>query len=157
MRAFDSNGGAIPQLIFTHKGGDPVATSDLRIVTWVGDQKHVTDGSLNPADPANRFDAAEYAAGNGSFVTNDGYPAKMVNGALTPDGMWGRFTWMNGDVLTTGVASSNAVESVLGTSRLGLVYTGIQNDKYDDAGPITVEIVHIPSGRVISNSELMYV
>lgn len=153
VKAFGSSGQAIPQLIFTHRGGDPIATSDLRIVTWVGGQKHVTDGSLNPADSANHFDATEYAAGNSS-VTNDGYPCKMVNGAPALDGMWGKFTWMNGDVLTTGAVDSNAVVSVLGTSDLGLYRS---DGNLHDTGPITVEIVHIPSGRVLSSSELMYV
>jgi FlaG/FlaF family flagellin (archaellin) len=159
VTAVDSSGSVTPQLVFTHKGGDPISTSDLKIVTSVGGHGHVTDGSLDPADAENHFDAGKYAAGNGSFVTNDGYPCKMVNGACVPDGMWGNFTWMNGDILTTPVDNLHALESILGNTTLGVKKSssGSGSLSYSDTGPITVEIVHIPSEKVIASSELVYV
>lgn len=151
--AINSSGLSTPQLVFTHKGGDPVTTRDLRIVTFASGKKHVTDGSLYWATGANHFDAAAFALGNST--SNDGYPCKLVGGICSPTGAWGNFTLMNGDVLTTEIDRPASIESILGTTTIGL--TPVSGTVYADSGPITVEIVHSPSERVISSTELVYV
>jgi len=83
----DISGTWYSQVVFTHKGGDPLPTRDLRIVTWnQSGVKKVTDGSLESAD----------------------YPCKLVNGACDPVNLFGNTTWMNGDILATLDAGSTA-------------------------------------------------
>ncbi len=143
--------GSYPKLVFTHLGGDALKTRDLKIITYYHDItrtiegfksedvcKHVTDGSLDPKNPVNNFDAADYAAG-ASIVTNDGYPCTVSNGE--PVKFWGNSTMMPGDVYTTIDATS--LESVIATRSVG-----------DE--PIEVEILHIPSGKTIYSGEVIY-
>jgi FlaG/FlaF family flagellin (archaellin) len=82
----DSSGTWFSKLVFTHKGGDPIATRDLRIVIWnQTGTKIVTDGS----------------------TANDGYPCKIVNGLCDDEqNKFGNTTWANGDILATNSADS---------------------------------------------------
>jgi FlaG/FlaF family flagellin (archaellin) len=83
----DISGAWYSQMVFTHKGGDPIRTRDLRIVTWnQSGVKKVTDGSLETTD----------------------YPCKIVNGACDPVNLFGNMTWVNGDILATLDAGSTA-------------------------------------------------
>ena len=142
-----------PRLVFTHLGGDPLKTGDLKIVTYYHDinrtktgidlensnvYRHVTDGSLDPSDALNRFDPVDYQAG-GSVTTNDGYPCTVSNGV--PVKYWGNSTMLPGDVYTTTDAAS--LESVIAT-----------RDVNDER--VEVEIIHVPSGKVIFSGEVFY-
>lgn len=86
--AQDSSDAWYSQLIFTHKGGDPIATRDLRIVIWnQTGTRIVTDGSTD----------------------NDGYPCKIENGLCDDEqNKFGNTTWANGDILATRDATSTA-------------------------------------------------
>ena len=165
ISAVNSSGLTTPQLIFTHKGGDPVDTRDLKIVATVNGQKHVTDGSLLWSNAATNFNQASFTAGTGSFVTNDGYPCELgsngsgTGGGCASGGEWGNFTFMNGDILTTNIDNPNTLTDILGSSTIGEWYGKINSRTlagYHDNGPIIIEIVHIPSGKVISSSQLEY-
>ena len=153
----NSTGSSVPQLVFTHKGGDPVATHDLRIVTFLNGQKHVTDGSLFYGNTANNYATSMV---NGAwpsthFTSNNGYPCKVDStGACLSDssGYWGNTTFMNGDIMTTNINDPTALQSILGTSTLSPTPTP-QNQ---NGIPISVEIVYIPSGNVISSTDLVY-
>jgi FlaG/FlaF family flagellin (archaellin) len=144
--------GSYPKLVFTHLGGDSLDTGDLKIITYYHDvtrsqfdhateviYKHTTDGSLDPTIPANNYNAADYAAGAGSLVSNDGYPCTVSKGV--PVKYWGNSTMMPGDIYTTIDAVS--LESVITTQSVG-----------DE--PIEVEIIHIPSGKAIFRGEVIY-
>lgn len=145
------SGALYPRLIFTHLGGDFLDTGDLKIITYyheyahitndyheTGVYKHTTDGSLDPMRPENQYDAAEYAAGMGSFVTNNGYPCTTSNGV--PVKYWGNSTMMPGDVYTT--IDRTSFESIVTTRNFG-----------DEM--IEVEIIHIPSGKTIFRGEVI--
>lgn len=152
-------GGSYPKLVFTHLGGDPLKTGDLKIVTYyhgyqsyseaIGGihggrkvldvRKHTTDGSLDWTDPENNYDAVDYEAGTGSLVSNDGYPCTTSNGV--PVKYWGNSTMMPGDVYTTINAAS--LESVITERSVG-----------DEL--IEMEIIHIPSGKTIFSGEVIY-
>lgn len=159
-QAVNSSGFPAPQLIFTHKGGDPVATSDLMIVTHIDGQKHVTDGSLDYENAANHFAASQVGGvwPATHFTSNDGYPCKwrMNTRTCDPTGMWGNFTLLNGDILTMNVDDPNTLASVLGTANIGTASLYNNNNAGKNI-PVQIEIIHIPSGRVISSSELVYV
>ena len=144
------------QLVFTHKGGDPVDTRDLQIVTFVNDQKHVTDGSLAP-DGSNDFEPSQVGGVWPAlhFVSNNGYPCRVnSNGVCLDDGKWGDTTFMNGDVMTTDINDPTSLQSIIGTSSFVIPTTS--SYKRQNGIPFTLEIVHIPSGRVISSTELVY-
>ena len=145
-------GGSYPKLVLTHLGGDALDTGDLKIITYFHEitrnqggvtgsavYKHTTDGSLDPTIPANNYDAADYGAGTGSLVSNDGYPCTTSNGV--PVKYWGTSTMMPGDVYTT--IDTVSLESVITVRSVG-----------DE--PIEVEIVHIPSGKMIFSGEVIY-
>ncbi len=90
------------QVLFTHKGGDPIKTRDLLITVWdQNGDKHVTDGR------------------NTSIL----YPCKFVNGNCPDAGAFGNTTWMNGDILATNSASSTATILGSGTLSQGTVVT----------------------------------
>ena len=141
-----------PRLIFTHLGGDSLDTGDMKIITYyhaykhdtnyhneeTGVYKHTTDGSLDPMNPENHYDADDYAAGDGSFVSNNGFPCTTSNGV--PVKYWGNSTMMPGDVYTT--IDETSLESII-TSR----------DFGDEI--IEVEIIHIPSGKTIFRGEVI--
>ena len=139
-----------PRFVFTHLGGDPLKTGDLKIVTYYHNitrtatgatekvDRHVTDGLLDPSVASNWFDAGDYQAG-GSVTTNDGYPCTVSNGK--PVKYWGNSTMMPGDVYTTINAAS--LESVIAT-----------RDVNDER--VEVEIIHVPSGKVIFSGEVFY-
>ncbi|KAF1076431.1 type IV pilin N-terminal domain-containing protein [Methanogenium sp. MK-MG] len=144
--------GTYPKLVFTHLGGDSLKTGDLKIITYYhkfthsndkitdgGIFKHTTDGSLDPMIPVNNFDTADYSAGTGSLISNNGYPCTVSNGE--PVKYWGNSTMMTGDVYTTISAASLA--SVIATRTVG-----------DE--PVEVEIIHIPSGKTIFSGEVIY-
>jgi FlaG/FlaF family flagellin (archaellin) len=151
--------GSYPKLVFTHLGGDALDTSDLKIITYfhgyesyseaidgthggrkvLDVRKHTTDGSLDWTDPENNYDAVDYEAGTGSFVSNDGYPCTVSNGK--PVKYWGNSTMMPGDVYTTINAAS--LEMVIAKRSVG-----------DEL--IEVEIIHIPSGKTIFSGEVIY-
>ncbi len=144
--------GSYPKLVFTHLGGDPLKTGDLKIITYfhrvTRNQhahateevfKHTTDGSLDSMDPKNNYDPKEYKKGTGSLISNDGYPCTVSNGV--PVKYWGNSTMMPGDVYTTINAAS--LESIITT----------RNVAYE---PIEVEIIHIPSGKTIYRGEVIY-
>jgi FlaG/FlaF family flagellin (archaellin) len=83
--AQDASNAWYSQLIFTHKGGAPLQTRDLRIIVWnQSGVKIVTDGNTN----------------------NGGYPCKLVNGFCEDQNMFGNSTWANGDILATNGAAS---------------------------------------------------
>lgn len=139
------------RLIFTHLGGDPLDTGDLKIITYyheythnngesveTGVYKHTTDGSLDPMDPVNYYDAEEYEAGTGSFISNNGYPCTTSNSV--PVKYWGNSTMMQGDVYTT--IDRASLKSIITTDNFG-----------DEM--IEVEIIHIPSGRIIFSGEVI--
>jgi len=144
-----------PRFVFTHLGGDPLKTGDLKIVTYyhgyqsysgvtggrtvLDVRKHTTDGSLDWTDPENNYDAVDYEAGTGSFVSNDGYPCTTSNGE--PVKYWGNSTMMPGDVYTT--INPKSLESVITVQGVG-----------DEL--IEVEIIHIPSGKTIFSGEVIY-
>lgn len=145
-----------PRLVFTHLGGDPLKTRDLKIITYfqgyqsysgaagggrtvLDVRKHTTDGSLDPTVPANNYDAADYNAGTGSFISNDGYPCTVSNGK--PVKYWGNSTMMSGDVYTT--IDKASLESVITKRSVG-----------DEL--IEVEIIHIPSGKTIFRGDVIY-
>jgi len=148
--------GSYPKLVFTHLGGDALKTSDLKIITYfqgyqsysgaagggrtvLDVRKHTTDGSLDPTVPANNYDAADYNAGTGSFISNDGYPCTVSNGK--PVKYWGNSTMMSGDVYTT--IDKASLESVITKRSVG-----------DEL--IEVEIIHIPSGKTIFRGDVIY-
>ncbi|WP_235809590.1 type IV pilin N-terminal domain-containing protein [Methanofollis ethanolicus] len=147
--------GSYPKLVFTHLGGDALDTGDLKIITYFHGygkcgahelskevlpvRKHTTDGSLDPMVPANNYDAADYNAGTGSFISNNGYPCTVSNGK--PVKYWGNSTMMPGDVYTT--IDKASLESVITVRSVG-----------DDL--IEVEIIHIPSGKTIFSGEVIY-
>jgi len=144
--------GSYPKLVITHHGGDPLDTSELKIITYFHEitrngggvtgtavYKHTTDGSLDPIDAANFFDAADYSTGDGSFVSNNGYPCTVSNGA--PVKYWGDSTMLPGDVYTT--IDSTSFKSITTTDSVG-------------EEPIEVEIIHIPSGKTIFSGEVIY-
>ncbi|WP_157199070.1 type IV pilin N-terminal domain-containing protein [Methanolacinia paynteri] len=144
--------GTYPKLVFTHLGGDSLDTSELKIITYFHDitrtidgttltgiYKHTTDGSLNPMDPENYFDAADYETGNGSLISNNGYPCTISNGE--PVKYWGNSTMMPGDIYTT--IDQASLRSVITVGTVG-----------DE--PIEVEIIHIPSGKTIFSGEVIY-
>lgn len=147
-----------PRLVLTHLGGDALDTGDLKIVTYYNDvvrqrsdgglfhgentvdvYKHTTDGSLDPMIAANKYNAADYKAGTGSFVTNNGYPCTTSNGV--PVKYWGNSTMIYGDVYTTIDAAS--LESIITTRKL-----------VDE--PVEIEIIHMPSGKTIFSGEVIY-
>jgi len=85
--AQDASDNWYSQLVFTHKGGDPLKTQDLRIVTYnTTDGKTILEGSSNAAE----------------------YPCKVVNGACDGVNWFGNYTWRNGDILATVDAQSSA-------------------------------------------------
>ncbi|MBP2133478.1 FlaG/FlaF family flagellin (archaellin) [Methanomicrobium sp. W14] len=139
-----------PRFVITHLGGDPLDTSDLKIITYyhkitrpgkaASEEvfKHTTDGSLNPSVAANYFDSVDYSAGTGSSVSNNGYPCTVSNG--DPVKYWGNSTMMPGDVYTTTDATS--LESVTTSKDIG-----------DE--PIEVEVIYIPSGGTIYSGEVI--
>lgn len=147
--------GTYPKLVFTHLGGDSLDTSELKIVTYFHEiipraiigsgerteviHKHTTDGSLNPMEPGNYFDAADYETGNGSLISNNGYPCTISNGE--PVKHWGNSTMMPGDIYTT--IDQASLRSVITAGTVG-----------DE--PIEVEIIHIPSGKTIFSGEVIY-
>ena len=148
--------GLYPKLVFTHLGGDPLKTGDLKIITYfhgyqsysgaggggrivLAVRKHTTDGSLDPMDPANKYDAVDYEAGTGSLVSNDGYPCTVSNGV--PVKLWGNSTMMAGDVYTT--INPASLESIITERSVG-----------DEL--IEMEIIHIPSGKTIFSGEVIY-
>jgi len=149
-------GGSYPKLVLTHLGGDALKTRDLKIITYfqgyqsysgaagggrtvLDVRKHTTDGSLDPTVPANNYDAADYNAGTGSFISNDGYPCTVSNGK--PVKYWGNSTMMSGDVYTT--IDKASLESVITKRSVG-----------DEL--IEVEIIHIPSGKTIFRGDVIY-
>jgi archaeal type IV pilus assembly protein PilA len=89
----DSSGTWYAKLVFAHKGGDPLATRDLRIVIWnQTGTRIVTDGSTD----------------------NDGYPCKIENGLCDDEqNKFGNTTWSNGDILATN--SADSTEDLLGS------------------------------------------
>jgi FlaG/FlaF family flagellin (archaellin) len=88
----DSSGTWYSQLIFTHKGGDPLPTHDLKIITWNNQSvEHVIDGSN---------------------VTSPRYPCKIVNGECLLTTEFGNSTWMNGDILAT--VNADSTSAILG-------------------------------------------
>lgn len=145
-------GDGAPKLVLTHLGGDPLDTGELKIITYYHEIshspsevteeeifKHTTDGSLDPMNTINNFDAVEYEAGNSSFVSNDGYPCTISNG--DPVKYWGNSTMMQGDIYTT--INAISLESVITTQDVG--------DEH-----VEVEIIHIPSGKTILSKEVAY-
>lgn len=156
----DSAGEWYSQIRFIHKGGDPIKTRDLRIITWnryalscsAGDSQcndrvaahpdgfqHVTDGSSYGIP----FNAIEFTNSTGSSVSNDGYPCKLVDGTCTIESnRFGNSTWMNGDVLASKDATSSA--SVIGSGVA--LYPG---------RTISVDIVYLPTNTLLFHKDVM--
>jgi FlaG/FlaF family flagellin (archaellin) len=156
----DASGSWYSQIRFIHKGGDPIKTRDLQIITWnryalacyIGDSvcndrvaanpagfKHVTDGSLSGVS----FNRDAFTNSTGSIVTNDGFPCKLVDGTCNSAGnRFGNSTWMNGDVIATNNAAASA--SVLGSG--GVLIPG---------QTIGVDIVYIPTDTLLVHKDVI--
>lgn len=129
----DASGSYYAQMLFVHKGGDPIPTKDLRIVTqWT------EYGISTSSDVRNSVDGS---AGN---ITTPSYPCRLVNGECPGSGIgdFGNVTWRTGDILATVDAASTA--KILGSGTP--FYPGT---------PVSVDIVYLPTNELVLHKDVV--
>ena len=131
-------------MLIEHLGGDPIQTKDMRVLSYYTPP----NGTQTRGDVTSIKNAATIRGVKVKIpYLND--PTRGGQGDPKVD--FGNFTFVSGDVLTSGTTAGTGSKS--GTSMLGF---DITDSKYE-FGPgsiVEVKIIHIPSQKTIYQGEV---
>jgi len=143
-----SNGGPNKDqyvMLIEHLGGDPIQTKDMRILSYY--------------TPPNGIQTWGEITSQKAVVTMNGVKVKIPylndpsrGSPGDPKINFGNFTFVSGDVLTSGTTAGTGVKS--GTSMLGFDVTDPIYG-FAKGSIVEIKIIHIPSQKTIYNNEVI--
>jgi len=143
-----SNGGPKKDqyvMLIEHLGGDPIQTKDMRILSYY--------------TPPNGIQTWGEITSQKAVVTMNGVKVKIPylndpsrGSPGDPKINFGNFTFVSGDVLTSGTTAGTGVKS--GTSMLGFDVTDPIYG-FAKGSIVEIKIIHIPSQKTIYNNEVI--
>jgi FlaG/FlaF family flagellin (archaellin) len=131
-------------ITFEHLGGDPIPTKDIKILTY-----YTEPGGLSHRHEHTSLSRAQMIFGDDRKVKVP-YLADVSKGSPgDPVVDFGNFTFMSGDILSSG--------TTIGTGRNGILGFDITDSEYDfgEGSVVEVKFVHLPSGKEIYSKEVV--
>ena len=132
-------------MLIEHLGGDPIQTKDMRILSYY--------------TPPNGIQTWGEITSQKAVVTMNGVKVKIPylndpsrGSPGDPKINFGNFTFVSGDVLTSGTTAGTGVKS--GTSMLGFDVTDPIYG-FAKGSIVEIKIIHIPSQKTIYNNEVI--
>lgn len=135
---------------FEHLGGDPILTKNLAVITyWTNSTGHTYRNEQTfSSELVDTYVGTSYA---GYGITRVPYLNDLSKGwASAPEMHFGNFTWMSGDIMSTGTTAGTA--DLLGIHDGS---GGFSDSDFGEGSVVDVKILHVPSNGFIFDKEVV--
>jgi FlaG/FlaF family flagellin (archaellin) len=147
--ADDGMGGTQPVITFELLSGDPVPTKDLKIITSYSNKTHIgymTNHTVS--SPKSLLYIGSYYGDSYARLPylNDASKVGSAGSSINAD--FGNFTWSSGGIMCA--QGTQQVSNFMGFAN----NTGYMDPDFGPGSTVDIDILHIPSNRMIYSKEV---